>query len=106
MKSLKFQPHLRDLILNGQKISTWRFFDDKDIQVGNELEFFVNGEEYSFGHATVTDVVEKKVCELTPEELKAQNYDSVEKVIENHTKFMNREVNKNTDLKIITFRLM
>jgi len=106
MKTLKFQPHLRDPILNGTKTVTWRFFDDKDIQIGDELGFFVNNDECSFGHATVTDVVEKKVCELTPEELKAQNYDSVEKVVETHPKFMNREMNKNTDLKIITFRLM
>ena len=41
MKTLKFASHLVQKILSGEKTSTWRLFDDKDLQVGDGL-IFVN----------------------------------------------------------------
>lgn len=39
MKTLKFTLQLCEQILAGTKTSTWRLFDDKDLAVGNELQF-------------------------------------------------------------------
>ena len=39
MKSLKFYKDSIGSILNGAKTSTWRLFDDKNLQVGDELKF-------------------------------------------------------------------
>jgi hypothetical protein len=38
MKKLKFRHHLVKEIVTGSKTVTWRLFDDKDLQVGDELE--------------------------------------------------------------------
>ncbi len=103
MKSLKFQPHLRDPILDGSKTITWRFFDDKDIQVGDELEFFVSGDDRSFGHVSVIKIESKKVGELTQDEMSAHGYHSIEEVIEAHNTYYGGKITEETPLKIIYF---
>lgn len=37
MKTLKFRDRLAQLVLSGEKYVTFRIFDDKDLQVGDEL---------------------------------------------------------------------
>lgn len=39
MKRLKLDHELAKLVRQGEKTSTWRVFDDKDISEGDELEF-------------------------------------------------------------------
>ena len=41
MKVLKFREYLVPLVLSGEKDSTWRLFDDKDLSVGDEIELQV-----------------------------------------------------------------
>lgn len=38
MKTIKFRDYLVPLVLSGEKNSTWRLFDDKDIQVGDTVQ--------------------------------------------------------------------
>ena len=38
MKTLKFKQCLVDQILRGEKTSTWRLFDDKDLNIGEKIE--------------------------------------------------------------------
>jgi len=35
MKTVKFRPDLAQLIMDGKKTTTWRLFDDKDLQAGD-----------------------------------------------------------------------
>ncbi|MFT5849390.1 MAG: hypothetical protein ACI9H6_000197 [Patiriisocius sp.] len=59
MKTLKFKPNLCEEILKGSKTSTWRIFDDKDLQINDELEF-VNKETLKvFGTAVITSLYNK-----------------------------------------------
>jgi hypothetical protein len=51
MKTLKFAANLVPLILSGEKTSTWRLFDDKDLQVGDELEFINKNTNTTFASA-------------------------------------------------------
>jgi hypothetical protein len=53
MKTLKFTTELCEQILCGVKTATWRLFDDKDLPVGDELQFInketgnlIGGEDY------------------------------------------------------------
>ena len=41
MKTLKFRKNLSELILKNEKTTTWRIFDDKDIQIDDIIEFLV-----------------------------------------------------------------
>ncbi len=56
MKTLKFSPHLVNKILSGEKTSTWRLFDDKDLQVGDTLGFIDKETGELFGNAVVTSL--------------------------------------------------
>ena len=38
MKTLKLDHELAKLVLSGQKTSTWRIYDDKDISVDDKIE--------------------------------------------------------------------
>lgn len=38
MKTIKFRPALAKLIIEGKKTTTWRLFDDKNLQVGDVVE--------------------------------------------------------------------
>ncbi len=64
MKTLKFRPALAQLITDGEKTTTWRLFDDKNLQAGDVAEL-VNWETKKvFSRAVVTEVVEKPIKEL------------------------------------------
>ena len=65
MKTLKFAPNLVDKILSGQKTSTWRLFDDKDLQKGDELIFINKETGKEFGTATITSLKIKTLGSLT-----------------------------------------
>ncbi len=56
MKTLKFKPHLVDQIIAGTKTSTWRVFDDKDLQIGDNLVFLNKETLIDFGTATITNI--------------------------------------------------
>lgn len=59
MKTLKFKPHLVPLILSGEKDSTWRLFDDKDLKEGDELQFINSKTDDVFGIAVILSTREK-----------------------------------------------
>lgn len=66
MKTLKFTPELCALIVTGQKKSTWRLFDDKNLQVGDELSFInkismVHDRIRSFNDMLIREYAEKDV---------------------------------------------
>ncbi len=39
-KRLTFRPELAAMILRGEKTTTWRFFDEKDIDEGDEIDCY------------------------------------------------------------------
>lgn len=49
MKTLKFDQSLVPLVLSGEKNSTWRLFDDKDLITGDDLILMnkQTGEEFA-----------------------------------------------------------
>ena len=49
MKTLKFTPELCQQIMAGNKTSTWRLFDDKDLTVGDKLQFLSKETGICFG---------------------------------------------------------
>jgi hypothetical protein len=63
-KRLKFIPSLADMIKKGEKNTTFRIFDDKDLQVDDDL-ILVNSETGDvFGYAKITEIHEKPLNAL------------------------------------------
>jgi len=106
MKTLKFRSYLVPKVLSGEKYSTWRLFDDKDIQEGDEvdlLEFVTNSH---FGKAKVTKVVEKPMGELTDGDKEGhEGFESEEEMYKIYETYYKQPVGPETIVKIIWFKL-
>lgn len=107
MKKIKFSNELTTLILSGKKTSTWRLFDDKDLQLGDEL-IFVNketGEE--FAQAVIEGLKEKPLKELEDEDWKGhERYNSPEEMYQAFQSFYpDKKVNGDTLVKLINFKI-
>ncbi len=105
MKTLKFKSHLVPKVLSGEKTATWRLFDDKDLQTGDELELVNKDTGEHFANATITDVVEKKIGDLNSEELVEHGYQDVNSMLTSHRGYYGNRVGMETGMKIITFKL-
>ena len=106
MKKIKFRRELAGLILNGQKSSTWRLFDDKDIQVGDNLKLVIweNGEV--FATAAVIKVTEKPLGELSKEDKAGhESFNSDAEMYETYKKYYGPSVGPDTIAKLIWFEL-
>ncbi len=67
-KSIKFRDHLAKLVLAGEKDLTWRLFDDKNLSVGDEVEFFNYQTGEKFADAVLIKVWKKKMKDLDNED--------------------------------------
>lgn len=104
MKSLKFMPHLVEMILNGNKTSTWRLFDDKDLQVGDELIFINKETNESFGNSTITDIKIRTLGTLTDADWEGhERFASDEEMYATYRKYYGTKVDEGSEIKIITF---
>jgi len=101
-KQLKFRDHLVPKILSGEKRSTWRLFDDKGLQVGDEVEFLNWKTKEKFGEAIILTMKETTLGALTSEEM-TPHYRTFEEMFEHYGKYYGPEVGFDTPLKIITF---
>jgi hypothetical protein len=106
VKTLKFKPHLAELILKGEKTVTWRLFDDKDLKVGDELELVNKEIMQKFAEAKIVGVREKKLGEIKEGDYEGhEKYESMEAMIGEFKKFYGDRVDNNTLVKIIEFKL-
>jgi len=104
MKSLKFVPELCEKILGGEKTSTWRLFDDKDIQEGDELEFINKETREVIGVAKVSAIKTKTLGTLTDEDWEGhERYVSENEMYKTFRGFYGDKVNPETEVKIIDF---
>ena len=107
MKTLKFFPHLIPLILSGEKIVTWRLFDDKNLQVGDEIQFVSSETEEPFARAELIGVTEKTFRELSDDDKEEHEETGGEKeMIQTYSHYYNIDVTIDTPLKIIKFQTL
>lgn len=107
MKTIKFADNLVPLILSGEKTSTWRLFDDKDLQVGDEFEFVNKQTGETFASAVATDVRVKRVSEINEADFADghERYESAEDLVKTFQTYYGDQVDENTEVKIVKFRL-
>lgn len=106
MKTLKFTQNLVPLILAGEKTSTWRLFDDKDLQTGDELEFLNKETGEHVAYATATKVIERPMGRLKKEEIEGhEKYASSDEMYATFSKYYDQPIGPDTTVKIIWFEL-
>lgn len=107
MKTLKFMTHLVSRILDGEKTTTWRLFDDKDLRVGDELVLVNKDTEEEFAKALITKVREKKLKDVQSSDFEGhEKYESEEKMYETYRRYYGEKVNPDTIVKMIDFELI
>jgi len=110
MKTLKFDHELANLIKTGQKFSTWRMFDDKDLSVNDEVKIIDKKDPKDpqswqiIGVARITEVVEKRIEDVSEGEIKAdRGYAGKKEMLQTYQKYYGNKVTSSTPVKIIYF---
>ena len=107
MKSLKFRHNLVQKILDGSKSVTWRLFDDKNLQAGDQVELIDWESGEKFAEAEIIGVREKKLNEIEEKDFEGhEKYESIEEMLGHYKKYYGEKVNLDTKVKIINFRLL
>jgi len=110
MKTLKFNHDLAQLIIGGQKTSTWRLFDDKDLSVDDDIKIIDKVDANSsetwqvIGQGKVIQVTEKKLGDVTAEDLAGHEaFATDEEMLEQYRSYYGERVTVDTPVKIIYF---
>lgn len=107
MKKLKFSESLVPIILSGEKNKTWRSFDDKDLQIGDELEMVNVSNGEVFAKSQIVDLVEKKYSELSDEDYKGHEpFKDKEAMYKQYQEYYGSRVTPDTLVKVIEFKLI
>ncbi len=107
MKTLKFKDHLVPLVLSGEKDSTWRLFDDKDLMAGDELILINKDSGEEFGKSVIVSTREKKLGELQDSDFSGhEKFESTEKMYETYKTYYGNRVTPETTVKIVKFKLI
>ena len=108
MKTLKFKDYLVQKILDGSKVITWRLFDDKNLQIGDELLFVNSASGKKFAEAEIIGVREKKLSEIKEADFEEghEKYKSQEDMLAHYRDYYGDKVNLNSVIKIVKFKLL
>lgn len=95
------------MIVSGEKTSTWRLFDDKDLQVGDNLTFTVTETGEVFGTAKIESVKFRTLGTLKEEDwIGHERFNSEKEMYDAYKEFYGDKVNADSELKIITFKFI
>jgi ribonuclease HI len=110
MKSLKLDHHLAELVLKGDKRSTWRLFDDKDLSVNDEVRLIDKVEPARpetwkvIGKAHINTVIQKRLGDIQPEDYEThEQFGSSHEMLKTYQKYYGNDVSFDTVAKIVRF---
>ena len=107
MKIIKFKDFKCQLILEGTKTSTMRIFDEKDLEVNDELELFNSDTNEVFSKALITEIILKKLGEVDDLDLVGhEKWESREDMLKTLQGFYDDKVDFNNLVKIVRFKLI
>lgn len=107
MKVLHFRKVLADMILGGEKTLTQRFFDDKDIKVGDLIEMRAWETDKPFAKVRVKEVWEKKLGDLNRDDWEGhEKFSSTSEMYATYSRYYNRPIGPDDTVKIIRFELI
>ncbi len=103
-KTLKFAPELCEKILAGTKTSTWRLFDDKELTVGDALNFINKATLESFGTGKINHLYIKTLGTLDESDWNGhERFASDEVMYDTYRNYYGDKVSPATEVKIIHF---
>jgi len=106
-KVMKFSQELVPLVLSGEKATTWRLWDDKNLQEGDYISLVKRPELEEFAQAIITNVSEKKMGRINKDDfLGHEKFKNQKEMYETYSDYYKRKVDGNTPVKIIRFRLI
>jgi hypothetical protein len=106
-KRIRFMPELVPLVLSGEKSSTWRIDDDKDLTPEDILDFIETGSDRHFATARVCAVIEKLMGDVTDEDFEThEKFPSHQAMYQTYSQYYQKSVGPDTPLKIINFELI
>lgn len=107
MQSLKFSPELVPLVIDGSKSSTWRLFDEKNLQVGEIIDLIKRPELSVFAQAKITEVIQTKMGNLSSNEKQGhETYINDEEMYKTYSGYYNKPVSSETVVTIYRFELV
>jgi hypothetical protein len=107
MKTLKFDSILADLILKGEKTSTWRLFDDKDLKAGDDITLIRRPKLEPFAKANITRVIEKPLGRLTDDDKDGhERYGSEDEMYQTLQGYYEHPIDSKTPVKVIHFKII
>jgi ribonuclease HI len=111
MKTLKFNHNDAQQVLAGEKTTTWRLYDDKDLSVDDEIKFIDkvspdNPDTWEvIGKAVVTEVREKKLKDVSKYDMKGHTvFSSPDEVLSYYKDIYGERVTLDTIVKIVFFK--
>jgi hypothetical protein len=104
MKRLKFKPELCEMILGGVKTATWRLFDDKNLALGDEIEFINSESGAVIGTGKITKLKLTTLGNLDETDWDGhETFASEAEMYETYRGYYGDKVGSDSELKIITF---
>jgi len=110
MKTLKFDHPIAQLIESGERNSTWRLFDDKDIAVNDEIRIIDKVDPKDpqtwriIGTARVSEVLEKRLEDITEQTMTDDHkYTSKKEIVDHYRQYYGNKVTGSSPVKIIYF---
>lgn len=105
-KTLKFTPKLAQLIIEGKKTTTWRFYYEKDLKVGDEITLATrDGNKVgNFGRARVLEITHRTIETLTKEDY--FDHEPVDDVLTTYRGYYDRNINEDTPMLVIKFEVI
>ena len=109
-KKIYFDKNLSKLILNEEKTCTWRIWDEvrtkkEGLKINDTVTFVITDTKTEFAKAIITNIKNTKFKYLTKKDW-IDKYSSLEEMYDVFSKYYNIPVNKETNLKIIEFKLL
>lgn len=110
MKSLKLDHDLAQMVLRGEKTSTWRLFDDKDLSVNDDINLIDKVDAHrpetwkSIGTARINTIIQKRLGDIAAEDYDGHDpFASKHEMLKTYQKYYGSDVNFDTVVKIIRF---
>jgi hypothetical protein len=95
------------LVISGEKTSTWRLFDEKDLQKDDNLLLINKATGEEFAKAIIIKVEEKKLKDLKEDDFEGhEKFESEEKMYEVYKSYYGDKVNPDTIIKMVDFKLI
>lgn len=106
IKELKFAEPLPEMVLEGEKDTTWRIDDEREITVDDKLSLQdTDGEEFAKAKVLWTKMT--TFDRLTEEDKEGhESFSSQEKMLGTYSNYYDMEVKPETEVKIVKFKLL